>query len=113
MSLGKVSRSYQQNLADVNSNRNVYTCFPGTLSPTDVKAQGMFFLMGWRVSSLHKGYTVEEFAKKLWTKVLTKRLTRSRRWIEGYSLMRSDPSSTHRRCFTVLRGNIVAGPSPL
>ena len=31
---------------------------------TDVKAEGMFSFMGWVVSSLHKGYTVEEFAKK-------------------------------------------------
>ena len=44
--LGEVSRSHQQNLADVNSNRNVYTCFPGTLSLTDVKAHGMFSFMG-------------------------------------------------------------------
>ena len=34
------------------------------------------------------------------------------RVIEGYSLMHSDPSSTHRRCFTVLREDIIASPSP-
>ena len=30
---------------------------------TDVKAEGMFFLIGWVVSSLHKGYTVESSPK--------------------------------------------------
>ena len=31
---------------------------------TDVKAEGLTSFMGWVVSSLHKGYTVEKFAKK-------------------------------------------------